>query len=61
MNYLTEPLVIDEVIIDSVGKSGVFIYSTLTNDGLWPVGDYSVDIFIDDREEPDATVKFSVR
>lgn len=59
-NYLTDPMVIDEVIIESVGDSGVYIYSTLTNDGLWPIGDYSVDLFIDDRDEPDATVKFSV-
>lgn len=59
--YLTEPQVIDEVILESVGESGVYIFSTLTNDVLWPIGDYSVDIFIDSREEPDATVEFSVK
>ena len=59
-NYLTSPQVIYEVEMDSEGKSGVYIYSTLTSDELWPVGDYSVDMYIDTREEPDATVKFSV-
>ena len=59
--YLTDMQVIDEVVIDSAGKSGVYIYSTLSTDNLWPVGDYSVDMYIDNREEPDATAEFSVK
>jgi len=58
--YLTEPQIIDEVEFESDGASGIYIYSTLTIDGLWPAGDYSVEMFIDDREEPDAVVEFSV-
>ncbi|MBN1624702.1 MAG: membrane lipoprotein lipid attachment site-containing protein [Clostridia bacterium] len=60
-NYLTEPQIIDEVSFSSEGESGIYVYSTLTNDGLWPLGDYSVEMFIDDREEPDAVIEFSVR
>lgn len=58
--YLTEAQTIDEVVIDSEGNSEVYISSTLMSDNLWPVGDYGVDMYIDNREEPDATVEFSV-
>lgn len=59
--YLTEPQIIDEVSFSSEGESGIYVFSTLTNDNLWPIGDYSVEIFIDDRDEPDATTEFSVK
>ena len=60
-NYLTDPQEIYEVEMNSDGKSGIYVYSTLTLDGLWPVGDYSVEIYIDDRDKPDATIEFSVK
>lgn len=59
-NYLTDPQEIYEVEMNSEGESGIYVFSSLTLDGLWPVGDYSVDIYIDDRDEPDATIEFSV-
>jgi len=51
-NYLTEPQIIEEVGVTSDGESGVYVFSTLVNDGLWPAGDYS---------EPDAIAEFSVK
>jgi hypothetical protein len=59
--YLSDPQIIDEVSFSSEGESGIYVYSSLTIDGLWPAGEYSVEIFIDDREEPDATIEFWVR
>ncbi len=59
--YLTEPQIIDEVEFSSEGESGIYVYSTLTMNGLWPMGDYSVEMFIDDREEPEAIIEFSVK
>ncbi len=60
-NYLTDPQVIYEVEMNNEGESGVYVFSTLTLDSIWPVGDYSVDIYIDDRDKPDATIEFSVK
>ena len=59
-NYITVEQVIDEVVVDAEGKSDVYISSTLSSDNLWPTGDYSVDIYIEGRDDPDATVLFSV-
>jgi hypothetical protein len=59
--YLTEPQIIHEVGVTSEGESGVYVFSTLVNDGPWPIGDYSVEIFIDDRHEPDAIAEFSIK
>lgn len=60
-NYLTDPQEIYEIDVNSEGKNDVYVFSSLENDGLWPIGDYSVEIFIDDREEPDKVVEFSVK
>ena len=58
---MTDLQIIDEVEFNNEGESGIYVYSSLTLDSLWPVGDYSVEIYIDSREEPDATVNFSVK
>jgi len=58
--YLTDPQIIDEVEFNSEGQSGIYVYSTLTLGSNWPTGDYSVEIFIDNRNTPEATVEFSV-
>ncbi len=43
------------------GESGIYVYSTLTTHlGEWPAGEYKAEIYIDEREEPDATVDFTV-
>lgn len=60
-NYDTDNMQIYEVEMASDGQSGIYVYSTLTFDGLWPTGDYSVDFYIDDREQPDQTVKFTIQ
>ncbi|MEA3508787.1 MAG: hypothetical protein U9R40_07715 [Synergistota bacterium] len=40
----------------------IYICNNINNDGRpWPLGEYRVDIFVDDRESPDATVKFEVK
>ncbi len=33
----------------------------LNNEGPWPVGQYKVDLFLNDEQEPEATLEFSVR
>ena len=33
----------------------------LTNDGLWPVGEYEVELFLNGEEEPARTLEFEVQ
>ena len=58
--YLTDNQLIDEIKIDSETMSDRYIYSNLTPSSPFPAGDYQVQYFIDERKEPDATVKFEV-
>ena len=58
--YVTGNQLIDEVVLDSGDISNRYIYSDLSPTAILPEGDYQVQYFIDDREEPDATVKFVV-
>ena len=58
--YVTEPQIIDEVSFNSEGQTDIYVYSTLTMDGMWPVGDYSVEIYIDERKDPESVVDFSI-
>lgn len=52
----------DRVIVDADGASGVYVYSTFVpNPGtVWPAGNYKVEIYIDEREKPDATLEFTI-
>ncbi|MBT3320183.1 MAG: hypothetical protein HN389_10520 [Clostridia bacterium] len=59
-NYVTEPQEIYEIDFTTEEQSGIYVFSELTNDGLWPIGDYNVEVYIDDRTDPDATIEFSV-
>jgi uncharacterized protein YxeA len=59
-NYVTEPQEIYEVEFTTEDQSVIYVYSELTNDGLWPIGDYNVEIYVDDRTDPDVTIDFSV-
>jgi len=59
--YVTGNTAITEFIVDSGDKgTDIFVYSSLTNDKPWPEGDYKVEMYIEDRETPDATVKFTI-
>lgn len=41
--------------------SGIFVYSTLNNGGdPWPKGAFRVEIFVDDRTDPDQIIDFEV-
>ncbi len=51
---------IDQVIIDSGDIANRYIYSSLEPTSLMPEGDYKVEFFVEDREEPDATATFNV-
>ncbi len=51
---------IDKVPIDSGDIANRYIISSLEPTSFLPVGDYKVEFFVEDREEPDATVTFSV-
>ena len=37
------------------------IQFNLTNDGPWPAGEYKVDLFLNDEQEPTRTLKFKVQ
>ena len=58
--YVTGDQPIDEITLDSGEISDRYIYSNLAPTAILPEGDYQVEYFIEDRTEPDATVKFSV-
>jgi hypothetical protein len=49
---------IDEV--STTGGSGQLQFD-LTNDGPWPVGEYRVELFLNDQQEPTRTLKFEVQ
>jgi hypothetical protein len=51
---------IDQVLIDSGDIADRYIYSSYQPTALLPAGDYKVEFFIADREEPDAVATFSV-
>jgi hypothetical protein len=52
-------LKIDESSI-TADESGQLTFD-LTNDGPWPVGEYKVDLFLNDDEEPARTLEFKVQ
>lgn len=58
--YVTGNQPIDSIELDSGDISSRYIYSNLEPTQLLPEGDYQVQYFVDDRKEPDATVKFVV-
>ncbi|MFZ7120651.1 MAG: hypothetical protein ACOWWH_06850 [Eubacteriaceae bacterium] len=59
--YVTENEYITEAVVDSGDEgSEINLYSNLTLGSAWPVGEYKVDIYIDEKEEPDSTVSFTV-
>ena len=58
--YVTGNQLIDSIELDSGDISNRYIYSNLTPTSILPLGDYQVEYFIEDRKEPDATVKFTV-
>ncbi len=49
---------IDEV--STTGGSGQLQFD-LTNQGPWPVGEYRVDLFLNDEQEPARTLEFKVQ
>ena len=58
--YVTDNQKLAEIVVDSGDISDRYIYSNIEPTVLLPEGDYMVQIFIDERKEPDATVKFVV-
>ena len=48
---------IDET--SATGGGGQLQFS-LTNDGSWPVGEYKVDLFLNDEQKPTRTLEFKV-
>ena len=58
--YVTGNQPIDSIVLDSGTIASRYIYSNLEPTQPLPEGDYQVQYFVDDREEPDATVKFVI-
>ena len=59
--YVTEKIKLTEFNMDSQeSDEAEYIYSNITNDKIWPIGDYQVEIFLGERTKPDAVIKFKV-
>lgn len=58
--YATNNETFDEISLDSGDISDRYIYSSFEPTALLPEGDYEVRYFVEDRKDPDATVKFRV-
>lgn len=59
--YVTENMKLTEFNMDSQeSDEAVYIYSNITNDQNWTIGDYKVEIFIGNRTKPDAVIQFKV-
>lgn len=60
--YLSENEIITDFELDSgENDPDIYIYSFLTNETPWPIGDYAVEIYIENREKPDEIVMFTVK
>lgn len=59
-SYLTGDQLIDEITLDSGDIADRYIYSSFAPSDLLPEGNYQVAFYVEDREEPDATVMFVV-
>jgi len=42
------------------GGGSIYVNSSVPNNDAWPTGNYKVEIYVDEREKPDATVEFTV-
>lgn len=58
--YVTANQVIDEITIDSGDIANRYIYSSLEPTAPLPEGDYKVEFFVEDKQDPDATTTFTV-
>lgn len=58
--YDTAGQSVGETTLDSGDIADRYIYSNLEPSEPLPEGDYRVDFYIEDRDEPDATVRFTV-
>ena len=58
--YVENNQVIDSFEADSGEISDRYIFCELAMDKNWPVGEYKVEIYIDDNEKPAAVVEFAV-
>ena len=58
--YVTNNELVAEATVDSGDITDRYISSSISPKAPLPEGDYMVQIFIDDRKEPDATVKFTI-
>lgn len=61
--YLTADIDITQFQMDSGdSEPNIYIYNNITNNGRpWPQGEYMVEMYIGDREKPDASVEFEVK
>ncbi|MEN6417697.1 MAG: PsbP-related protein [Clostridiaceae bacterium] len=57
----TTGAVIDEYTFDPEGKSDIYIGGTLQLSQVAPDGTYQVEIYLDDKTEPETTVSFDVK
>lgn len=59
--YMTQNMVIGENVLNTEDRAGsMYVFGNLTNNGPWPLGEYRVEMYIDDRQQPDAAVNFMV-
>jgi len=58
--YLTGDQLMDEITLDSGDISDRYIYSSYEPSSALPEGNYQVEFFVEDRDEPDASLMFIV-
>ena len=58
--YLTGDQLMNEITLDSGDISDRYIFSSYEPAAALPEGNYQVEFFVEDRDEPDATVMFIV-
>ena len=58
--YVTDNQVLGELDVDSGDISDRYIYSSIEPPAPLAEGEYMVQIFVDERKEPDATVNFTI-
>ena len=59
--YVTGEILITEHTIDSgENEPDIYVFSYITNETPWPEGEYMVEIYVEGRESPDDTVRFTI-
>ncbi|GEM_PF-3131794 len=60
LRYVTSDILIGSYQLDSGDITDRYVFCYFVQDKAWPVGEYAVDIYIDNQEAPAKTISFTV-